>query len=70
MVGSKNSSNSVRLVEVSLEAGAKNAHLVDNACEVGGAASVPEILVKGVLAWLAERGFGEVQTVASASEYL
>ncbi|MEY9878347.1 4-hydroxy-3-methylbut-2-enyl diphosphate reductase [Streptacidiphilus sp. MAP12-33] len=83
VVGSKNSSNSVRLVEVSLEAGAKDAHLVDFAGEIDEAwlegvatigvtsgASVPEILVQGVLEWLAERGFGDVQTVTSVEEHL
>ncbi|WP_037607990.1 4-hydroxy-3-methylbut-2-enyl diphosphate reductase [Streptacidiphilus rugosus] len=83
VVGSKNSSNSVRLVEVSLEAGAKDAHLVDFADEIDEAwlegvatvgvtsgASVPEILVKGVLAWLAERGFGDVEEVRSVEEHL
>ncbi|MFE0457999.1 4-hydroxy-3-methylbut-2-enyl diphosphate reductase [Kitasatospora sp. NPDC058965] len=83
VVGSKNSSNSVRLVEVGLEYGAKAAHLVDFAEELDEAwlagvttvaltsgASVPEILVQGVLAWLAERGFGDVETVRTAEETL
>ncbi|TQF03610.1 4-hydroxy-3-methylbut-2-enyl diphosphate reductase [Kitasatospora acidiphila] len=83
VVGSKNSSNSVRLVEVGLEYGAKAAHLVDFAEELDEAwldgvttvsvtsgASVPEILVQGVLAWLAERGFGDVQVVRTAEETL
>ncbi|MDO5682997.1 MAG: 4-hydroxy-3-methylbut-2-enyl diphosphate reductase [Propionibacteriaceae bacterium] len=73
VVGSTNSSNSVRLVEVALEAGAKAAHLVDYATEIDPAwfegvstvgvtsgASVPEILVQGVLELLAEHGFGDV----------
>ncbi|MEV4556923.1 4-hydroxy-3-methylbut-2-enyl diphosphate reductase [Kitasatospora sp. NPDC049285] len=83
VVGSKNSSNSVRLVEVGLEYGAKAAHLVDFADEIDEAwldgvetvgltsgASVPEILVEGVLAYLAERGFGDVQIVKTAEEHL
>jgi 4-hydroxy-3-methylbut-2-en-1-yl diphosphate reductase len=81
VVGSKNSSNSVRLVEVALQAGAKDAHLIDFADEVDEAwldgvatvgvtsgASVPEILVEGVLDWLAERGFDDVQVVTSTEE--
>ena len=70
VVGSANSSNSVRLVEVALEAGAKAAHRVDNASEIDpswldgvnsvgvtSGASVPENLVQGVLDDLVERGF-------------
>lgn len=70
VVGSRNSSNSVRLVEVALEAGAKASHRVDNASEIDPAwlegvekvgvtsgASVPDALVQGVLAFLEERGF-------------
>ncbi|QLE73750.1 4-hydroxy-3-methylbut-2-enyl diphosphate reductase [Streptomyces rectiverticillatus] len=81
VVGSKNSSNSVRLVEVALGAGAKDAHLVDYADEIDEAwlegvttvgvtsgASVPEILVEGVLDWLAERGYGDVETITAAQE--
>ncbi|GAA1974310.1 4-hydroxy-3-methylbut-2-enyl diphosphate reductase [Kitasatospora viridis] len=83
VVGSKNSSNSIRLVEVGLEYGAKAGHLVDFAEELDEAwldgvatvgltsgASVPEILVQGVLAWLAERGFGEVEVVRTVEETL
>jgi 4-hydroxy-3-methylbut-2-enyl diphosphate reductase len=83
VVGSTNSSNSVRLVEVALEAGAKDARLVDKAAElddswvegatvvgVTSGASVPEILVRGVLDWLAERGFDRVEQVRSAEESL
>jgi len=83
VVGSVNSSNSVRLVEVSLEYGAKAAYLIDYAAEakeewlegvqtvgVSSGASVPEILVKDLLAWLAERGFGEVETVTASEEHL
>ena len=73
VVGSQNSSNSVRLVEVALQNGAKDAHLVDYAEQVKpewfegvenvgvtSGASVPEILVRGVLELLAERGIGLV----------
>jgi 4-hydroxy-3-methylbut-2-en-1-yl diphosphate reductase len=83
VVGSQNSSNSVRLAEVALEYGAKASHLVDFAQEVQehwlegvetigvtSGASVPEILVKDVLAFLAERGFSNVQTVTAKEESL
>ena len=83
VVGSTNSSNSVRLVEVALESGAKAGRLVDKAAELDEAwldgvqtvgvtsgASVPEILVRGVLEWLAERGYDDVQEVVSAQETL
>jgi 4-hydroxy-3-methylbut-2-enyl diphosphate reductase len=83
VVGSKNSSNSVRLVEVALESGADAAYLVDFASEISedwlagvrtvgvtSGASVPEDLVDGVLAWLSERGFGSVEIVRSAEEKL
>jgi 4-hydroxy-3-methylbut-2-en-1-yl diphosphate reductase len=83
VVGSVNSSNSVRLVEVSREYGAKAAYLIDYAAEakdewlegvetvgVSSGASVPEILVKDLLTWLAERGFNEVETVTATEEHL
>ena len=83
VVGSTNSSNSVRLVEVALEAGARDSHLVDFASEIDEAwlegvstvglssgASVPEILVSEVLDWLAARGFPDVETVKAAEERL
>ena len=83
VVGSTNSSNSVRLVEVALEYGAKAGYLIDYASEakdewlegvttvgVSSGASVPELLVKDLLAWLAERGFGDVQTVTAMEETL
>lgn len=70
VVGSANSSNSVRLVEVALEAGAAAAYRVDNATEmqdqwfegvttvgVTSGASVPDDLVDGVLDYLQQRGF-------------
>ncbi|MGK8488431.1 4-hydroxy-3-methylbut-2-enyl diphosphate reductase [Nocardia asiatica] len=83
VVGSRNSSNSVRLVEVALAAGARAAHLVDHAGEVDSAwldgvatvgvtsgASAPEILVQGVLAKLSDHGFTDVETVTAATESL
>ncbi|GCE36542.1 MULTISPECIES: 4-hydroxy-3-methylbut-2-enyl diphosphate reductase [Rhodococcus] len=83
VVGSRNSSNSVRLVEVALGAGAKASYLVDYAREVDPAwldgvrtvgitsgASVPEILVRGVIDLLDEHGFHDVQSVTTANETL
>jgi len=83
VVGSQNSSNSVRLAEVALEYGAKASHLIDYAEEiqdhwfngvetigVTSGASVPEILVKDVLAVLAENGFRDVQEITAAEESL
>ena len=83
VVGSRNSSNSVRLVEVALNAGSETAHLVDYADDIDPAwldgvrtvgvtsgASVPEILVRGVLERLAEHGFDMVQPVTTANETL
>jgi 4-hydroxy-3-methylbut-2-enyl diphosphate reductase len=83
VVGSANSSNSVRLAEVALEAGAKAAHRVDDASEIDDAwlqgaskvsvtsgASVPEALVDGVLRYLSDRGFPDAEAVHSAEESL
>ncbi len=83
VVGSTNSSNSVRLVEVAKEYGTPNAYLIDFAAEakdewlvgvetvgVTSGASVPEILVRDLLAWLAERGFGDIETVTATEETL
>jgi 4-hydroxy-3-methylbut-2-enyl diphosphate reductase len=83
VVGSRNSSNSVRLVEVALEHGAKAGQLVDYADEIDEAwldgvstvgvtsgASVPEILVREVLAYLADRGYSDVEPVVAAEESL
>jgi 4-hydroxy-3-methylbut-2-enyl diphosphate reductase len=83
VVGSQNSSNSVRLAEVALEYGAKASHLIDYAEEiqdhwfadvetigVTSGASVPEILVKDVLATLAEHGYRDVQEITAAEESL
>jgi 4-hydroxy-3-methylbut-2-enyl diphosphate reductase len=83
VVGSGNSSNSVRLVEVALEAGAEAAYRVDHAGEIDerwledvttvgltSGASVPEILVDEVIAFLRSRGFGELEEVTTAEESL
>jgi 4-hydroxy-3-methylbut-2-en-1-yl diphosphate reductase len=83
VVGSRNSSNSVRLVEVALAAGAGAAHLVDYSEEIDPAwlegvhtvgvtsgASVPEVLVRGVLDFLGEQGYSDVQEVTTAQEKL
>jgi 4-hydroxy-3-methylbut-2-enyl diphosphate reductase len=83
VVGSRNSSNSVRLVEVARDAGAAASYLVDDASEVRdewltgvtsvgltSGASVPDELVFGVLDWLRERGYGDVVEVNSADEHL
>jgi 4-hydroxy-3-methylbut-2-en-1-yl diphosphate reductase len=81
VVGSRNSSNSVRLVEVARDAGADAAYLVDDASGIDQAwldgvqtvgvtsgASVPEDLVSGVLGRLAESGFGSVEEVEAVPE--
>jgi len=83
VVGSPNSSNSVRLVEVALEYGARASYRVDYASEieqewlvgvetigVTSGASVPEVLVDHTLADLAEAGFTEVSEVRTAEEDL
>ncbi|NTW39224.1 MAG: 4-hydroxy-3-methylbut-2-enyl diphosphate reductase [Cellulomonadaceae bacterium] len=83
VVGSANSSNSVRLVEVALDAGATASYRIDRAAEIDPAwlegvstvgvssgASVPEILVRDVLDRLAEAGFGAVEEVRTATEDL
>ncbi|ROS75018.1 4-hydroxy-3-methylbut-2-enyl diphosphate reductase [Curtobacterium sp. PhB130] len=83
VVGSANSSNSVRLVEVALEHGARAAHRVDYAEEirqewldgvltvgVTSGASVPEVLVHEVLEQLADAGYGSVEEVVTAHEDL
>jgi 4-hydroxy-3-methylbut-2-enyl diphosphate reductase len=83
VVGSTNSSNSVRLVEVALDSGATAAYLVDDLSHIDATwldgvstigvtsgASVPETLVTAVLGWLAERGFDDIHEVESARETL
>ena len=83
VVGSRNSSNSVRLVEVALEHGSKAGHLVDYADEIDASwlegvrtvgvtsgASVPELLVRGVLDYLVEHGYEDVRPVVAAEESL
>ncbi|MFC0114382.1 4-hydroxy-3-methylbut-2-enyl diphosphate reductase [Kibdelosporangium aridum] len=81
VVGSENSSNSKRLVEVALQAGAKASHLVDFAHQIDetwlegvstvgvtSGASVPDNLVMDVLAFLADRGYLDVEEVTTANE--
>jgi len=83
VVGSGNSSNSVRLVEVALDAGAKTSYRVDSFRElksewlegastvgVTSGASVPELLVNEVLHWLAEQGYSDCEEVNTAEETL
>jgi 4-hydroxy-3-methylbut-2-enyl diphosphate reductase len=83
VVGSANSSNSIRLVEVALAAGARAAYLVDSAADIDvtwlrgvatvgltSGASAPEELLSEVVALLAEHGHAEVRTVSVAAETL
>ncbi len=83
VVGSTNSSNSIRLVEVAKEYGARAGYLIDYAAEVkdewfegvetigvSSGASVPEILVTDLLKELARRGFTDVETVTAMEEHL
>ena len=83
VVGSANSSNSVRMVEVALAAGAGDAHLVENAESISQAwlegvrsvglssgASVPEVLVDEVIAWLAAHGYADLEEVSHTEERL
>jgi 4-hydroxy-3-methylbut-2-enyl diphosphate reductase len=83
VVGSANSSNSVRMVEVALAAGARNSYLVENVAAVdpqwlvgvesvgvSSGASVPEILVSQVIDWLAEQGYGDIDEVSHIEERL
>jgi 4-hydroxy-3-methylbut-2-en-1-yl diphosphate reductase len=81
VVGSPNSSNSVRLVEVAKEAGAKAAYLVEDSSVIQdewlkdadcvgltSGASAPESLVSGVLDRLAGSGFHDVREVEAIEE--
>jgi 4-hydroxy-3-methylbut-2-enyl diphosphate reductase len=83
VVGSANSSNSVRMVEVAKAAGARSAHLVENAASISedwlldvdsvglsSGASVPEVLVQEVAEWLASRGYGDLHEVNHTEERL
>jgi 4-hydroxy-3-methylbut-2-enyl diphosphate reductase len=83
VVGSQNSSNSKRLVEVALSAGAGASHLIDFAKEIDEAwlegvgtvgvtsgASVPELLVQGVVEYLGARGWSDVEEINTAEETL
>jgi 4-hydroxy-3-methylbut-2-en-1-yl diphosphate reductase len=83
VIGSQNSSNSQRLREVAVDAGARASYLVDYASEVReewlagvgtvgvtSGASVPEELVQDLLDWLAARGFGDVEEITTAQEKL
>jgi 4-hydroxy-3-methylbut-2-enyl diphosphate reductase len=83
VVGSPNSSNSVRMVEVARAAGADQAYLVENATHIqpewlvgvstvglSSGASVPEVLVQETVAWLAEQGYGQVEEVTHTEERL
>ncbi len=83
VVGSPNSSNSVRLVEVAKDAGADAAYLIDDSSQadpgwlsgvttvgVTSGASVPDELVHGVLEWLAGHGYADVTEIESAKEHL
>lgn len=81
VVGSQNSSNSKRLVEVALQAGATSSYLIDYARDIDeswldgvttvgvtSGASVPDVLVYQVLDYLSERGWGDVEEVTTANE--
>jgi len=83
VVGSKNSSNSVRLVEVALDAGARASYLADDASEIDeewlagvqtvgvtSGASVPDDLVMGVLEFLTDRGYPQAEEFTAATETL
>jgi 4-hydroxy-3-methylbut-2-enyl diphosphate reductase len=83
VVGSANSSNSVRMVEVAKAAGAQQAYLVDSAEDIrpewlagvstvglSSGASVPEVLVREVAQWLAARGWSDLVEVAHTEERL
>jgi 4-hydroxy-3-methylbut-2-enyl diphosphate reductase len=82
VVGSRNSSNSVRLVEVAVQAGATSAYLIDTAADIDPAwldgidtigltsgASVPETLVTQVLEYLEEKGWPVPEEIVTAREH-
>lgn len=81
VVGSRNSSNSMRLVDVALTFGAGAAYLIDDVGDISpdwlhglgtvgltAGASAPENLVEEVVRWLAERGFPNVEPLDVTSE--
>jgi 4-hydroxy-3-methylbut-2-enyl diphosphate reductase len=81
VVGARYSSNSVRLVEVGLKAGARSAKLIDEASAIDWAwfegvqtlgltagASAPEVLVQGVISMLSDRYDIEIEEVATRQE--
>jgi 4-hydroxy-3-methylbut-2-enyl diphosphate reductase len=81
VVGARNSSNSVRLVEVGMKAGARKARLIDEAVNIDWAwfdgvkilgltagASAPELLVQGVMSALSERYEIEIEEIATRQE--
>src|ERR1700678_3534159 len=81
VVGARNSSNSVRLVEVGMKAGARDAKLVDEAANIDwtwfdgietlgrtAGASAPELLVQGVLAALSQRYEIAIEEIATRRE--
>ena len=81
VVGSSTSSNSQRLVEVAVKAGARDAKLIDDAARINpswfagvkvlgltAGASAPEVLVEGVLDWLAARFDLAIDTAETARE--
>ena len=81
VIGSKNSSNSLRLVEVGLRAGAQAAQRIDDAGDIDPAwfegvstlgitagASAPETLVEGVIATLSELYVLTVEEVSPVRE--
>ena len=82
VVGSENSSNSVRLAEVAQEAGARSYRIDDagqlqpewldgaESVEVTSGASVPESLVEQLLDALEELGFDEIELVKTVEESL
>ena len=71
------------MVEVARTAGARQAHLIDSASEIrpewlagvttvglSSGASVPEVLVREVVEWLAGQGWSDLQEVSHTEERL